>query len=160
MKIDWSNYSKSTVAIAMDEAVGARPSRVAGDWHEFIYVPHPNDVSYGFWTLLGKCCDHHNQLQISKRFVPDFKGSWKRSLCVRPEIEQEVISKLNINLPSSEWDEPLIDCINDWLRLGIEMSVKRLQSHRRDLKEAAKYYRRSGSSRTDEYDGGDEERIG
>lgn len=130
-KIDWSNYSKSTVAIAMNESVA--PSQFPCKWHEFILVPHSNDSSVGFWTLLG-VGEHHPQMLINPKFEPKLKCNWKKSLYVRPEIQKEVKNRLNLDLPANKWDEAIIDCVNSWLQYDIKMSVSRLNSTRKRLK--------------------------
>lgn len=151
--IDWSNYSKSAVAIAMDA-----PISCSGEWHEFILVPERCEEGYGFWTLLGISSDCEDELTINKRFEPKFKGSWKKSLHVRPEIEKEVSDKLKINLPACEWDDSIIECVNDWLNHDIKMSIKHLQSIRqRDTENSRRKPKKVETRKY--YDEEDEQRI-
>lgn len=160
-KINWSNYSKSTVAVAMDNSVA--PSQFPRQWHEFILIPQSNgaiDDGCGFWTLLGESAEVHSQLIINPKYQPVYTGSWKKSLHIRPEIEQEIFNQLKVVYPANEWDEAMIDCVNGWLQYNQKTSMKDLQSTRNRLADVDKQWHKRREKEEVFICAEDEERIG
>jgi hypothetical protein len=156
-KINWNNYSKSTIAIAMDESLS--PKQFPSEWHEFILVPQSNDVGGGFWTLLGQCSDH-SQMLINQKYQPTFHGHWNRSLFVRPHIEEYVASQLHKRIHAGQWDDAIIEAVNLWLKYGHEITSERVRKIRKRMERAAAQYRSDDDDR-EEYvsSGDDDERI-
>jgi len=127
-QIDWSNYSKSTVAVALDITFGEDDFKTK--WMEHNEIPH---VCFTFWSGGG----HNETKEIKPQYAPIFKGDWKKSLCIRPEIEERARQLLKLTGECHTWDMAVIDTINSWIEFGHEMTVNRLKACRKRLTDTA-----------------------
>lgn len=125
LQIDWSNYSKSTAAVALDITFNDEGFKTK--WKEHNNIPY---VCYTFWA-------GDESKEIKPKYVPNFKGNWKKSLFIRPEIESQARELLKLSGECHTWDKAVVETINDWIKYGTEMSVNRLEACKRRLKDAA-----------------------